>query len=551
MTDSHPNTTDDISRAVENAREKFYTVSLERIEKIRGLLTDIRNDPRKKDLIKDLQQFYHRLAGASGLYEMGDFCDRAIAAEELSMQLIEQDLTTMMQTIDQLGRLTNNLYHLLMAYRDDRSTPQRSTGTTTHATPSQTSLEALKRTIFLVGPSALSLAEIFKELGFKTETSPDFPSARNTLFSKRLPDGLIIDTALRGGSPLELARLLRQKPDSEDVPIVLVGEEGAFTQKITAIQSGCDDFWNSKADRDSLRAKASRVFERICTPRYKILVVEDDPVQAAAMHAFLDSAGFEPLVMTDPTLFEEGLLASQPDLILLDLLLGEMTGFDLAKFVRQNDKFDTTPIVFLTTQNQLQNQVRGKRLGDDYLLKPATPELLVSTIAGRIERYRALKGLVGRDGLTGSLAYAEFMTAVTRIMKTASVNPVLIVIDIEGLGAINDRFSYSSGERVLSALGDVIKRTFREFGVVGRISGDEFGIVGDSLSVNEFMQLIQFVRDEFQKIVFNSEEGSFKAGITFGVASLKSEHNATGWLDVAHRALAEAKRHGPGSIIIS
>lgn len=548
MTDSH--TTDDIARTVENAREKFYTVSLERIEKIRGLLIDIRNDPRRKDLVKDLHQLYHRLAGASGLYEMGDFCDRAIAAEELSMMLSDQDLNSMIQTVDQLGRLTNNLYHLLMAYRDDHSAPQRATGTTSHPTPSQTSLEALKRTIVLVGPAAINLTEIFKDLGFKTETAPDFAVARSTIFSKRLPDGLIIDAALRGGSPLELARLVRQKPDSEDVPIVLVGEEGAFNEKITAIQSGCDDFWNSKAERDSLAAKAGRVFERICTPRYKILVVEDDPVQAAAMHAFLDSAGFEPLVMTDPSLFEEGLLASQPDLILLDLLLGEMTGFDLAKFVRQNDKFDTTPIVFLTTQNQLQNQVRGKRLGDDYLLKPATPELLVSTIAGRIERYRALKGLVGRDGLTGSLSYAEFMNAATRIMKTASVNPVMIVVDIEGLGAINDNYTFSAGEKVLSALGDVMKKTFREFGVVGRISGDEFAIVGDSLSVNEFMQLLQIVRDDFQKLRFNSEEGQFNASITCGVASLKNETNATGWLDVAHRALAEAKRHGPGSIIM-
>ncbi|MDZ4834903.1 MAG: response regulator [Candidatus Melainabacteria bacterium] len=548
MTDSHQ--TDELTRTVENAREKFYTISLERIEKIRGLLLDIRNDPRRKDLVKDLHQLYHRLAGASGLYEMGDFCDRAVAAEDLSMQLSEQDLTTMIQTIDQLGRLTNNLYHLLMAYRDDQSSPQRATGTTSHATTPTGSLEALKRTIFMVGPAALNLAEIFKELGFKTDSAPDFASARGALFSKRLPDGLIIDAALKGGSPLELARLVRQKPDSEDVPIVLVGEEGAFNEKITAIQSGCDDFWNSKAERDVLNAKAGRVFARICTPRYKILVVEDDPVQAAAMHAFLDSAGFEPLVMTDPTLFEEGLLASQPDLILLDLLLGEMTGFDLAKFVRQNDKFDTTPIVFLTTQNQLQNQVRGKRLGDDYLLKPATPELLVSTIAGRIERYRALKGLVGRDGLTGSLSYAEFMNAATRIMKTSSVNPVLMVIDIEGLSAINDQYSFSSGEKVLSALGDVMKKTFREFGVIGRISGDEFAIVGDSLSVNEFMQLVQFVRDEFQKLSFKSEEGTFKASITCGVASLKDEHNVTVWLDVAHRALAEAKRHGPGSIIL-
>ncbi len=546
MTDSY--ISDDIARTVEKAREQFYAISLERIEKVRNLLTAIKQDPRKKEQIQDLHQLYHRLAGSGGLYDMGDFCDRAIAAEDLSAQLGKQDLTTMMMTIDQLMRLTNNLYHLLMAYREDRGVSQRSGTSTSHTT--QESLEALKRTIFLVGNSAVALTGIFKDLGFKTESAQDFAAARAALFSKRLPDGLLIDTSVKGGSPLELARLVRQKPDSEDVPIVLVGEEGAFNEKITSIQAGCDDFWNSRAELEVLAAKATRVFERICTPRYKILVVEDDPVQAAAMHAFLDSAGFEPMVMTDPKLFEEGLLASQPDLILLDLILGEMSGFDLAKFVRQNDKFDTTPIVFLTTQNQLQNQVRGKRLGDDYLIKPATPELLVSTIAGRIERYRAIKSLVGRDGLTGSLSYAEFMNAATRIKRTASINPVMLVLDIDGLASINDRYSFSVGEKVISQIGDILKRTFREFGVVGRLSGDEFAVVADSLSVDELLTLVKMIKDEFEKTNFKSEEGIFNASITFGVASLKAERSVTEWLDVAYRALAEAKRHGPGSIIV-
>jgi len=547
MTESH--ISDDIARTVANAREQFYTVSLDRIERIRQLLTELKQDPRNKEAMKDLTSLYHRLAGSSGLYEMGDFCDRAIAAEDFSILLQEQDLTTANQTIDQLMRLTNNLYHLLMAYREDRGTPAKAAGATSHV-GTQTSLEALKRVIVLVGNTAASLANLFKDLGFKTETLTDFTTARNALFSKRLPDGLIIDASLRGGSPLELARLVRQKPDSEDVPIVLVGEEGAFNEKITAIQAGCDDFWNSKAEAEVLNQKASRVFAKICTPRYKILVVEDDPVQAAAMHAFLDSAGFEPLVMTDPSQFEEGLLASQPDLILLDLLLGEMTGFDLAKFVRQNDKFDTTPIVFLTTQNQLQNQVRGKRLGDDYLIKPATPELLVSTIAGRIERYRAIKGLVGRDGLTGSLAYAEFMNAANRMKKAASINPIMLVLDIDGLSNINDRFSFASGEKVISTVGDILKKTFREFGVVGRVSGDEFAIVADNLSVDEFLTLVQMVKQEFEQTAFQWEEGQFKASITFGIASLKGERTVTEWLDTSYRALAEAKRHGPGSLIV-
>src|SRR5579883_3059649 len=354
----------EIAQTVEKAREQFYAVSLDRIENARNLLNELKQDPNRKERIKEINELLHRLAGSSGLYDMAEFCDRALMAEDLSMQMFDQNATAIPTTVDQLMRLTNSLYHLLMAHKEDGGNQQKSSSATRAL---QQSLEALKRSILLVGANSSGLVPHIKDLGFKINTVPDFTAARTYLASRALPDGLVIDTDLKGGSPLELAALVRQKPDSAEVPIILFGNEGDFTEKIVAIQAGCDDFWNRNADAEALSIKAARVFSKICTPRYKILVVEDDPVQAAAMHVFLDAAGFEPMVMTNPALFEEGLLASEPDLILLDLMLGDVTGFDLAKFVRQNDKFDTTPIVFLTTQNQLENQVRGKRLGDDYL----------------------------------------------------------------------------------------------------------------------------------------------------------------------------------------
>ena len=102
----------------------------------------------------------------------------------------------------------------------------------------------------------------------------------------------------------------------------------------------------------------------------RILSVEDDPDQAAFIRAFLESAGYQVRTCTDPKNFESFLSSFNPDLVLLDVMLPGMTGYELARYLRQDERYATLPVIFLTTQGNIEARIEAARSGgDDHLVK--------------------------------------------------------------------------------------------------------------------------------------------------------------------------------------
>ncbi|MCA9805759.1 MAG: response regulator [Cyanobacteria bacterium HKST-UBA02] len=545
--------TKSVKKAIDESKERFLKVAMERINKARKILEEIENGTSDQLKIENLCRFYHQLAGAGGLYEMNEFCACAIAAEDLSMQLPELKEKAFTSTVNQLVQLTDKLTRLVTEAGEEPADNAQAQYEAELAKQSKSGnfKAQILNTVLVVSTNpntTRNLSGILDKLGINMEHCSTYEEARNYI-DEQLPDGLIVCTPISGGSPLNLSTAIRKKEGGDDIPIVFVSDVDNFLDKVKAIQSGCDAFWDINASVQQIEDKARRTFAKLSHKKYKILLVEDDPVQATAMYNFLVSAGFDAFVMTNAEEFEEGLLSSQPDLIILDVMLGEITGFELARYVRQNEKFSTTPIIFLTTQNALNFHIQGAKLGDDYLIKPAAPQLLVATIAGRLERYKTIADLMGRDALTGTLSYAEFMKEAERVSGRQDIEPSILVIDINGLAKINEKHGYASGEKVIAALAEQLKRTIRNFGIIGRLAGDEFGILADSMSDTELLELASYLKNEFSKLQFTSDEGEFSVTITCGISRLKEGVTSVNeWLNSAYEAARIAKQHGSDSV---
>lgn len=541
--------TKSVKKAIADSKKRFVTVSEERISKAAKILEEIEKGECDSNKVENLSKFYHQLAGAAGLYEMTEFCSRAIAAEDLSMQLKELSGTSFTSTIKQLKNLTENLAQLMAAQGEEQ--PEDQSAETQYSQQSTSGrYSALGSSVLVVASdptSASNLKGIMDTLGIRIQACQTFEQAEASI-KDQTPDGLIICTPISGGSPLDLAYQVRAQPNTMDVPIVFIGDEDSFMDKVKAIKAGCDAFWDKSATVQQIEDKARRTFAKLLPHKYKILLVEDDPVQASTMYQFLEAAGFEPFVMTDAEQFEEALLSSQPDLILLDVILGEITGFELARYVRQNEKFSTTPIIFLTTQNALNFHIQGAKLGDDYLIKPAPPQLLIATIAGRLERYKTIQDLMGRDALTGTLTYAEFMKEADRVIGRADTDSSFLLIDIDGLAKINETQGFASGERVIATLAELLKKTIRNFGVIGRLSGDEFGVLFDALTDNQLLEIATYLKTELKATKFTGGDGDFRASITCGIARFKEEDGLNDWIQSAYDAVRIAKQHGADSV---
>lgn len=135
----------------------------------------------------------------------------------------------------------------------------------------------------------------------------------------------------------------------------------------------------------------------------KLLIIEDEADIRELIAFNLDLCGYEVLKAADG---QEGLdkaLKERPDLILLDLMLPGMDGFEVCRKIRQRDEIRNCPIVMLTARSEDENMVKGLELGaDDYITKPFSPQVLVARVKAVLRR----KGKVTREGATHTLIKA-------------------------------------------------------------------------------------------------------------------------------------------------
>jgi two-component system sensor histidine kinase/response regulator len=126
-------------------------------------------------------------------------------------------------------------------------------------------------------------------------------------------------------------------------------------------------------------------------PSPKILIVDDEPDLLEITAAYLEMEGYTPLTAISGAAALELIKTTTPDMILSDITMPGMTGFDLFEKIRSNLALQNTPFVFLSGHTDLQHVMAGKELGsDDYLMKPYEPEMLISTIKGKLKRRQQL-----------------------------------------------------------------------------------------------------------------------------------------------------------------
>ncbi|MBZ5728631.1 MAG: response regulator transcription factor [Acidobacteriia bacterium] len=119
----------------------------------------------------------------------------------------------------------------------------------------------------------------------------------------------------------------------------------------------------------------------------RIAIVEDEAELAALIDYNLARHGYEPLVLSGSRDTLKALEHARPDLILLDVMLPEMDGFELCRQIRQSAVLSRTPVVFLTARSDEVDRVLGLEIGgDDYMTKPFSPRELIARVKAHLRR---------------------------------------------------------------------------------------------------------------------------------------------------------------------
>lgn len=393
---------------------------------------------------------------------------------------------------------------------------------------------------------------LLEERGLFVENLTTASEVKGVL-AERLPDVLIVGVPLIDSNGYDLVESLRSLKDGHKPIILLLGQQAVFVDKVKAIRAGADAFFEYPSEHPDIVEKLSSLLDRNRSEKYKVLSVEDDPDQASFIKLTLESAGCTVLHISDPKQFEEAFLSFEPDLVLLDIVLGDMTGFELAKYIRQSDRFATLPIVFLTTQNKLAQHIRSAMSGgDEHLIKPVAPQLLVATVASRVERARSLKRLIDRDGLTRCLNYGSFMD---RAQKLATIDgyrsaPAMMMIDIDNMKKINEHMGFAAGDRIISNIANMLLKGFRNTDLIARFGNDQFAIVLEHLNAQQLQSLSSQVLGAISGTPQLVKGKTVQVTCSGGIAVLEQGMTVQEWLASAQDALKKAKESGGNRAIV-
>ena len=129
--------------------------------------------------------------------------------------------------------------------------------------------------------------------------------------------------------------------------------------------------------------------------KQQILVVDDDKEIARLLRGYLEKAGFDVLVAHDGRTAVHNLRREKPDLLVLDLMLPDMDGYDITRLVRQEETLRPMPIIMLTARVEDSDKIVGLELGaDDYVTKPFNPAEVVARVRAQL---RAKSRLISSD----------------------------------------------------------------------------------------------------------------------------------------------------------
>jgi diguanylate cyclase (GGDEF)-like protein len=529
---------------LDELRAQFVRRSQARTEMAARILGLLRETPEDGEHLQDLMRFFHSLAGVGTSFGFPQVTALAKEGELECLAILHGESSVSATEIENWTRLVGALAHELSQPPLLSSAAGR-TGMVTRIPE-----------VLLVSADpavAATLAPLIEQEGHAARPLATRAEAAHAL-GQSLPDALIVDATLEDGSGYDVIDQLRALPGGEGVPVFVLGPRGEFLDKVEAIHGGADGYFEKPVDWKALMRRLQHLLDASQSHAARILSVEDDPQQASYVKSILESGGYEVAVCSDPKQFETVLGEFRPDLVLMDILLPGISGYDLVRYLRQDERNAALPVLFLTTESQMQSRFRSAQVGgDDHLTKPIVPPVLLSVVASRLERARFLKNLLNRDGLTRLFTHTALIERAQALHAQKDRDPsqhfAWVMIDLDHFKSVNDRFGHPVGDRVLATLAALLRRRLRQSDTIGRYGGEEFVVLFEGLPEPEVLHLMGRVLEEFREIDLEAPgKPSFRATFSAGVAMLREDMTLDGWKKAADDALYAAKAAGRNRI---
>ena len=288
----------------------------------------------------------------------------------------------------------------------------------------------------------------------------------------------------------------------------------------------------------------------------KVLIIDDSPEAVALVKVRLSKDGLDVICADGGTAGLEAVKHELPDLILLDVDMPDISGFDVCRMLKADPELCVIPIVFLSASDSAEDKVRGLNIGAiDYVTKPFDAfELQARVNAGLRTRYMQdlltkhasidpLTGLPNRRAMTTRLK--EEWARVERRGRPLS----LIITEVDRFGRINDTYGRGAGDRALQVTSETIASQCRQVDLLTRCGGAEFAIILPDEIAEKAAVLAERCHSYISKMQLKINGAEIWVTASFGVADAAGKTSVEELTKAACKALHQAKEAGGNRVV--
>lgn len=367
---------------------------------------------------------------------------------------------------------------------------------------------------------------------------------------------VIVDDGFVGDDKIEGAALSRLLDEQDDRPVLItLSSRGDLDARVAAVRAGSNHYLLKPIEPIAIVDVLDSASTGENEDQGRVLVVDDDESMGQYVSAILSNAGMNVEWVQNASDLAARVEGFGPELILMDLYLPGCSGQELAAVLRQMERFASIPIVFLSGEKDRDKQITAmEQGGDGFLTKPVNPGHLVRSVQSRINRFRRIRARMVRDGLTNLYNHTtmnQFLANEMERAKRQESKLCYAIIDIDHFKSVNDTHGHGVGDVVLKTLSRLLRQRLRASDIIGRLGGEEFGVILADTEMSYAAIVLDQVRIAFQELVHAGDGVTFHVTFSCGVAEFPAYSHPTEIAEAADKALYEAKHAGRNRIVQS
>jgi len=252
-----------------------------------------------------------------------------------------------------------------------------------------------------------------------------------------------------------------------------------------------------------------------------ILIVDDSKLNIQVLSDILKEKSYRIALARSGKMALEFVGMKRPDLILLDIMMPEIDGFEVCRRLKSKEETKNIPIIFISGLDKSRDIVKGFQAGAvDYIVKPFQKEVVLARVNTHLKlsetqkklkrTNKDLKNLLTEveylsfhDELTGLYNRRFFENELERISNSRRLPLTLLVADMDQLKFINDNYGHKMGDNYIKAAAEILDKSSRNEDITARIGGDEFAIILAETGFEEADRIYQRIKNNIE--LYNQE----------------------------------------------